>query len=670
MKKIDLHLHTKATISDSHFKFSLSKLKEYVDQLEIDCIAITNHNLFDLDQFNTINNALDIVVFPGIEIDLEDGHMLLISENKDLAEFSRKCQQVNELISTNTDSISVEKLKEIFIDLSKYLLIPHYEKSPNISAETIKKLNEYISAGEVTSVKKFIACTKKEEALTPVLFSDSRFYEGLDSFSPRQTFIALDEVFLNGIKSCFFDHNKVFLSKENGNKLFQATEDGVMLSTGLNVVLGERSSGKTYTLNKIFSSFENVKYIKQFSLLQDDEEKFRELISIRQSTVSENYLKEFKKVVEDVANIDLKQNEIDVENYVTSLVKFATETEKEDVFSKTNLFSENPFSEKDLSSLKKLIESVKLLIENTQYRTVIDEHITTDSLKELALDLINKYNELAESNLKKVFLNELISNIQRELRFRTTSTFPENVDFYRVVLEQEKIKKYKQIVKSIQTERNIYSKDIRGFRIIAKSKKYTGAQGLKNKSKSMNSFTRAYDLYEKPYDFLQELKQIEIQETDYYKYFIQIEYDTLNEHGFSVSGGERSEFNLLHEINDALKHDILLIDEPESSFDNIFLKKKVNALLRDISNNIPVVIVTHSSTVGASIKPDHIAYTKKIVVDNDVSYKVYYGHPSDKKLKSPDGGTINNFDVMLDCLEAGEEAYNKRRNESYEILKD
>ncbi|WP_445664403.1 PHP domain-containing protein [Fodinibius sp. AD559] len=670
MKKIDLHIHTKASISDSHFEFSLDKLKEYIEQLEIDCIAITNHNLFDLDQFNTISDALNIVVLPGIEIDLEDGHMLLISENNDLVEFSSKCQKVNELITSNTDSISVEKLEEIFIDLSKYLLIPHYEKNPNISDETINKLNEYISAGEVTSVKKFIACTKKDESLTPVLFSDSRFYESLDSFSPRQTFIALDEISLTGIKSCFFDNNKVFLSRENGNKSFQATEDGLMLSTGLNVVLGERSSGKTYTLNKIAAAFENVKYIKQFSLLQNDEEKFKELISIRQSTVSEEYLKEFKRVVEDVTKIDLEQNERDVENYLTSLVKFATETEKEDVFSKTNLFSENPFSEKDLSSLKNLIEAVKLLIENTQYRTVIDEHITTDSLKDLVLDLISRYNDLAEINLKKDFLNELISNIQSELRFRTTSTFPENVDFYRVLIEKEKIKKYKQIVKSIQTEKKIYSKDIRGFRIIAKSKKYTGAQGLKNTSKSMNSFTRAYSLYEEPYDFLQELKQIEIQATDYYKYFIQIEYDTLNEHGFSVSGGERSEFNLLHEINDALKHDILLIDEPESSFDNIFLKHKVNELLKDISKSIPVVIVTHSSTVGASIKPDHIACTKKIVEDNDVIYKVYYGHPSDKKLKSPDGDTIDNFDVMLDCLEAGEKAYNKRRTESYEILKD
>lgn len=56
MKKIDLHLHTKPSQhSDSAFVFSLPKLKEYVEKLAIDCIAVTNHNLFDLAQFNQIS---------------------------------------------------------------------------------------------------------------------------------------------------------------------------------------------------------------------------------------------------------------------------------------------------------------------------------------------------------------------------------------------------------------------------------------------------------------------------------------------------------------------------------------------------------------------------------------------------------------------------------------
>lgn len=58
MKKIDLHIHTVASISDSPIFFSLNSLEDYVKKLEIDCIAITNHNLFDKDQFETICQKL------------------------------------------------------------------------------------------------------------------------------------------------------------------------------------------------------------------------------------------------------------------------------------------------------------------------------------------------------------------------------------------------------------------------------------------------------------------------------------------------------------------------------------------------------------------------------------------------------------------------------------
>lgn len=670
MKKIDLHLHTKSTISDSDFNFSLEKLEEYVVKLEIDCIAITNHNLFDLTQYERIADTLEIPVFPGIEIDLEGGHLLLISERKNLTDFATKCQKVNDLINSSSDEIIVDQLKKIFGDLKKYLLIPHYDKKPNIREDTYQKLKEFISAGEVTSIKKFKACINDEQRLVPVLFSDSRFSPETDTFSTRQTFVELDSISLSGIKSCLFDKNKVFLSKDDGNDLFQATEDGLMLSTGLNVILGERSSGKTYTLDSIAEASGNVKYIEQFSLLDKDEEKFKKLLSIRKSNVSESYLKEFKSVVDDVINIDLKQNEIEIDTYITSLLNYASEADQEDAFSKTKLFSENKFSEKDLSGLESIISAVELLIDNKEYRSSIDKHVDIKSLKLLILSLIDKYGQEKNMNLKKKWVNDLISNVQEELRVRSASTFPEDIDFYDILMDREKIKRYAEVVNELKTEKEIYSQDIQGFKVVAKAKKFTGAQKLKNKSGRKIAFRDAFDKYDKPYDYLSQLKELDVPQTELYKYFIDIDYDTLNKDGFKVSGGERSEFNLLYEINDAQKYDMLLIDEPESSFDNLFLKNKVNSLLRDISKNIPVIIVTHNSTIGASIKPNQIACTQKHTFHNKVSYEVYFGQPADKKLRNSSGDKIDNFENILNCLEAGETAYNDRRAESYEILKD
>jgi ABC-type dipeptide/oligopeptide/nickel transport system ATPase subunit len=672
MKKIDLHIHTVPTVSDAHFDFSLEKLKEYINMMEIDCIAITNHNLFDKTQFDTISSSLGITTLPGIEINLENGHILLISENKELDDFKTKCSLVQAEITSSTDFITVSKLEYIFPDLSKYLLIPHYDKKPIIRQEVIDLLRDFISAGEVTSVRKFKACMKEPGKLVPVIFSDMRFFEALSSFSTRQTYLGLEEISFNGIRSCLFDKSKVFLSRDDGNELFQVTDDGIKISTGLNVVIGERSTGKTYILNKICNSFENVKHIKQFSLLQDqdDEEKFENVMRQRHSRLSENFLKEFKETVEDVVKIDLKQNEIDVEKYISTLLKFANENDKADTFSKAALFSEILFTFTPQDSLKKLIDSTKTLIENTEYRDIINRHVTLQDLKKLALDLISKFNETEEMNLKKKWLNELISNIKDELKFRTTNTSPENIDLYRIAIDRKKVDKFEQLVSNLKVEREIDRKEIRGFKIVARLKNFTGASQLQWKSKSRQKFVDAFEYYHSPYKYLQCLKEKALEETELYKYFVDIEYKTLNKHGFPVSGGERSEFNLLHEISDALKHDILLLDEPESSFDNLFLKNEVNELIKDIAKQIPVIVVTHNSTVGASIKPDYILYTEKKLNGILVEYYVYTGYPANKELKCSNGMCIPNFNVMLNCLEAGPGAYEERRKENYEILKD
>lgn len=670
MKKIDLHIHTVQSISDRNFIFHLESLKEYVKKLKIDCIAITNHNLFDKPQFEQICQEIDIKIFPGIEIDLEGGHLLLISENENLDDFAQKCQKVKDLILTKDDSISYDQLTEIFLDLKNYLLIPHYDKKPNIKPDTLQKLGDNIFAGEVTSLRKFKTCIKEADKLTPVIFSDCRFIENMTSYPTKQTFIDVEENTLNAIKGCLYDKAKVFLSKEEGNDFFQATDDGIMLSTGLNVIVGGRSSGKTYTLDKICENFDNVKYLRQFSLLQNDKENFKKLVTTRHSLITENYLKEFKDVVLDVNDIDIKSNESSLEKYLVSLKKYATESDSLDTFSKCKLYNETKFALDSLNNIRKLISATETLLETNEYKTIVNKHITDNILKALIVDLIKKHNELYHSNLKKEWTNGLIESVKEKLRFRSTTTSIEEVDFSQIQLEKIKVQKFKNLVKKVQTEKIIDSKEIRGFKVLAKTKKYTGASQLKNKSKSKLSFSEAFNNYDNPYQFLISLQNIGIEETEYYKYFVAIDYRTLNKHGYEVSGGERSEFNLLHEISDALKHDLLLIDEPESSFDNIFLKNEVNELIKQISTEIPVIVVTHNSTIGASINPNHLVFTQKLVDAGNVKYEVFFGHPTSKTLKSVDGKIIKNLDVLLNCLEAGAEAYNQRNTVSYEILKD
>lgn len=416
---------------------------------------------------------------------------------------------------------------------------------------------------------------------------------------------------------------KFFYQKKKGNDFFQATDSGVMLSTGLNVVIGERSTGKTHTLNSIEKNGENVKYIKQFSLLQKDEEKFKEFVTKKHSLVSDAYLKEFKDVVIDITGIDIRKNEKLLEDFLNSLKENASENDKRDVYSKCKLYDATRFDEVNLESLKKLIDATQTLIENNEYRGVIEGHISITNLKTLIVDLISKYKEITLNNKKKKWVNELIETIKGDLTIHSTTIPIKEIDFIQIQKDKIKVRKFENIVRKLKEEKEIDSKQIRNFKIITRTKKYENATALKKNTSRQISLSNAYGNYDNPYNFLNALKEAGVEEAEAYKYFIDIEYKTLNKFGVEVSGGERSEFNLLHEIQDALQYDMLMIDEPESSFDNIFLKNEVNELLKEISTQIPVVIVTHNNTIGASIKPNHLVYTKKEIENGKAIYKVF-----------------------------------------------
>jgi ABC-type multidrug transport system ATPase subunit len=674
VKKIDLHIHTIPTSRDSAFVFSLSKLQEYVESMKIDGIAITNHNCFDASQFNEITDALGIPVFPGIEIDLEGGHLLLLAETDELSDFDARCRTLSDRASAANATISIADLKEIFADLSRYLMIPHYEKKPSVSGDVLNQLSGLVSAGEVGSPKKFCYCIKDKERLVPVYFSDIRITEGLSSFPTRQTYIDAGNVRLSSIRVCLRDKNKVFLAENDGHRVFDALDNGMKLSTGLTVVLGERSSGKTYILDRLFEEYENVKYIRQFSLLARDEEsetrRFNDLLSQKHSLFTQEYLKEFKDVVDSMVNVDPKRNDQRIERYLSLLLKNARESERADAFSKAQLFNEADFSIASLETLRTLVSAVESLIENTEYRSIIEKYVSVRALQKLIVELMSKSIEQSELNLKKRWLNDLIGTIRKTLQVHTAATVVEDVDLYQVAIERKMVERFEEVVRAVRRDRQIHIKDVQGFTIVARARSFGGAAELKSLSGKKLAFSDAFKVYDDPYAYLSGLRAIDaLEAAEYYRYFVNIDYRILNKHGFDVSGGERSEFNLLQEISDAQQYDMLLIDEPESSFDNLFLKNEVNELIKDISKSVPIVVVTHNNSVGASIKPDYVVFTQKTVVDSNVTYQVYCGYASDKHLRGAEGKSIRNLNIILDCLEAGEIAY-VERGDSYEVLKD
>lgn len=506
----------------------------------------------------------------------------------------------------------------------------------------------------------------------PILFSDERMEKENLQFSDRQTYVDIEEISINALKHALRDRAKVSISPDEGNVLFQILDNGLQISTGLTVVLGERSSGKSYTLDAINNQYEHAAYIRQFELLARDDEadkrRFDELLRRKGDSITQEFLQHFRGVVDDVQGIDLRVDEKEIETYLEMLKKSAAEVERKDAFAKVKLFSETLFDIKELSSLKKLIEAVEVLISNLEYRDLINSHVERKSLLNLAISLRKKYIDESQlaSNMK--YVNDIVENIKAELSSRTTNTVIPEIDFYRILLNQRKIKKFTTIAKGIQRKRIIEQKSVYSFNIVAKSRPFNGAQELHSIFKTSEALVPIYEKYDYPYEYLCALrKNGNITSSEYYKFFVCIEYEVLNRYGTKASGGERSEYNLLQRVKDALQEDILILDEPESSFDNIFLKDGVDTLLKELSTHIPVVIATHNNTIGASVQPDFLIYTEKeIALDGTIKYHLYSGYPTSEELTDLEGNKLKRRTIMLNCLEAGEEAY-LERSKTYEV---
>lgn len=86
-----------------------------------------------------------------------------------------------------------------------------------------------------------------------------------------------------------------------------------------------------------YETHENIKYIKQFALLEKESEKaeaeFSRSIESEQSQFVQEYLRPFSLAVNEVAGIDAIKDEKKIDDYIKSLIKYATEAERADAFS-------------------------------------------------------------------------------------------------------------------------------------------------------------------------------------------------------------------------------------------------------------------------------------------------------------------------------------------------
>ncbi len=660
MKAIDLHIHTVKSILDADFSFDISKLQEYVETEKLSCIAITNHNLFDRNNYELISNMLKISVLPGIEVSLEKGHMLVIGNIEDINTLEVQSNKIRQYIFDEHSYLTYDQFLSIFNNYKDYLLIPHYLKDPSISIDVIDKFGKDIIVGEVSSAKKWFSLIKQSDKLIPVLFSDLRVKPELKNFPGTHLYIDCDNFTVGGLKNSLKDRTKLSLSNSLVGEEFQITSSGTTASLGLNVLIGKRSTGKTYLLDKLNKSFgiDSVKYIEQFSIIKDAEETaFKKKLEIDNSEYSDNYLKELKEIVDLAFRVDFKSENSALDAYLESLLDYASKQDKMDIFSKCKLFNATSFEIDDDEELQNNIKAIDILLSSNNYEEIISKYLAKDNLKKLLSDLIDIAKKKLLMNSNYNYVNDTLKLIKDELEENSALNQIKEFNIIRYASYKRFIKKFDYYIQKLKIEKEISKNDFYKFKVRATRKPYTSVQKIKAKIKSCPRITEEFQYYNSPYVYINALLDAEVPKNQIHKAIVDVEYVALNNNDSEISGGERAEYLLYNQIKSGENYDLILIDEPESSFDNIYLNENIRTLINNLSKKTTTFIVTHNHILGVMLNADKILYT----CIEDGKYKIYTGKMSSKKFKCDDGSEKNTVDIIMETMEAGKESYCERR---------
>lgn len=349
-----------------------------METARLNAIAITNHNVFDLDNYNEIKDALNIPVFPGVELNVSNpggfGHVLLIAPEEAVDTFNANTSTLSSMYRDEKSHLSWQEIAGHYPEISDYIINPHFKKHKPINSQTLEamKASTGITALEVDNNKKWLRYTSETD-LPLVVFSDAR--PGLklpdvpdeDSgirYSYGFTYTECEEVKVSTIKSTLTLKRNVSVFTSNNE--FEILPEAIPASMRLNVILGNRSSGKTHTLDRILDTYtpENCIYIRQFDITSDTKkENFEKAIEKSDESFFDNYFAPLQDSFSEYFKIDFGSFEVEVDDYCEALTIYANSPE--DDCSKCPIYSEEPFSfeAEDLRLNKdfELIKAVRLL---------------------------------------------------------------------------------------------------------------------------------------------------------------------------------------------------------------------------------------------------------------------------------------------------------------------
>ena len=705
--KIDIHTHTrKCKGGDSeHRNIDSERFDEIIRLTDVKILAITNHNHFDLIQYNEIKEKVSDIcqIWPGIELDIiENGrraHLIVLSNPRKAEEFSQKIE--NLLVGKTADNftISIEETINSFDAFDPIYIAHYFGKTPNLLNEDIDKLVGLVSnqnrvlkeASNSISAGIFIS-----HGHNSIFGSDIHNWNEYHEISKTLPDLRLP------VES--YEQFCLLLEKDNATIntiLDKKTKESLQLNVfgiaelidldiynDINILFGSKGTGKTEILRSISKYYNDLGY--ENSIYESNSKRLEDVFDLR----GRDFDIDCSNYDIDNCSEEIRRLRSASEKNVTSLSSYLRYFSGDE----TNRISRNlkikNITQEDSSSpdrefreIQEIHNEFEDFLDYIDGEATLHEVVGEDLIEELK-NILNKINVKLKldsqnkfSDLKSVtLLNQLITVFVEEIARKTgqpqkpTTTGFQAYASNRIRIERDINKINFSIAQVIEPD-IVYVGNLgekgqlfcqTNLTIQNGSFVNTNYQPVKNVTKTPQKNAAAKFLLiarhvysSMLFEKITEFKQIDGSETinGVNDLFLFYRHFTINNENYSPSTGESSMVLLHNELSE--EKELYLIDEPEKSLGNDYISDVIVPLLKQhAQSGKKIIIATHDANIAVRTLPYNSIYR-----EHDANgYYTYTGNPFSNNLKCniEVKEDLDWKEISMKTLEGGRQAFGER----------
>lgn len=706
--KIDIHTHTrKCKSGDAPTRdVSAEEFCETVLSTDVGIVAITNHNVFDLEQFESIISVVgeDLQVWPGIELDVDEGtsrgQMLVITSPGRAKELAGIVDEVTQGFTPDTFATTIGEILQNF-DALEPIYVAHYkQKMPSLSehaleeliagtstpARVIKEVTNAISAGIYIShgYASIYGSDHHDWSTYPDIAGDLPDLRlPVESFEHFCLLLEKDSVAINTVLD----------KKTSETLLLTPFDDGTSLElkafNDINIVFGPKGTGKTCILRAIAKHYSDKGV--DATVYEPASDRLDEIFDTKGHDLS----LDLKPYGISYCKAEIEQIREASEVGVTSLSKYlsffqtkatnknAKKIKLKDIEPQEEGRARRTFEEFN-EATKKTAEFLGFLNEHPAISGELNEtelNEIIDTLSQLHSRLEARQWQSFSGWKETALLNSAITKIRNEIERKTgtpakpTSTGLRDYAFNRAKIEAAAA----AIIKSFSTEIPIRKERVgslgpdkgelefrtefrfqNGFTTDGKLKQLRNV----NKGPQKKFALRIQEIKEHAFDDdlfqhiteLNSIDDIEHIET-VYELLIFRRYFALDGLEYTPSSGEASMVMLHKELE--TDKEVYILDEPERSLGNEYISDVIVPLIKERARaGKSVFISTHDANIAVRTLPYSSVYRKH----GPAGYSTFIGNPFSNNLVNldDDQDQLDWKKISMQTLEGGEEAFGER----------